>query len=45
MHPDEHVDSLRSLDEDWTMEIKRHIIFTRDVAKSGHFIIDQTNVT
>ena len=34
MHPDGHVDSSRSFDEDLTMEIKCRFFFTRDVAKN-----------
>ena len=43
MHPNRHVDLSRSLDEDRTVEIKRRFFFMRDVAKSGHFIVDQTD--
>ena len=45
MHPHGHVDSSQSLDEDRTVEIKRRFFFTLDMAKSGRFIVDRTDVT
>ena len=44
MHPMDsrgHMDSPWSLDEDQTVDIKRRFFFTRDVAKSERFIVNQ----
>ena len=35
MHPDRHVDSSLSLDEDQTVDIKRRFFFTRDMTNYG----------
>ena len=43
MHPDGHVDSSQSIDKDQMMDIKRRFFFTRDVAKSKRFIVNQTD--
>ena len=45
MHPDGHVNSPWSIDEDQTVGVKRRFFFTGDVKKSEHFIVDRTNAT
>ena len=45
MYLDGDMDSFQSFDEDITVDIKRRLFFTRDVIKSGRFIIDRTEMT
>ena len=45
MHPDGHVDSSRSLNEDQTVNIKQRFFFTHDMARSGRFVVDQMDAT
>ena len=45
MHPDGHVESSRSLDEDQMVDVKWRFILTRDVENFGSFIADQTYTT
>ena len=39
------MDSSRTPDEDQMADAKQHFFFTRNVAKSKHFIVDWTDAT
>ena len=45
MHPDGHVDSFKSFDEDRTVDIKQRLFFKFDMAKSRRFILDKMDGT
>ena len=45
MHRDGHVDSSQLLNEDQPVDVKWRFFFMCNVAKSGRFIVDQTDAS